>query len=265
MTLRRQVRDLRETLPDESVTAVQTADGWWSRQWDRPLRAVARQQIPVDLSYRPRETGFAFGTGFPFRVFERSGAPLPVRELPVVVPADASESFDLENLLAASRNGHHQVLTYSLAPASFGDYPDLKRFEQWVDSFTQIRRNGHVIRDVRELLAFWRGRLDSRVESSVIEGVEVPDDMDEGQRPERGSGDGLLLRIEGKFARNDLSIAVPETVGDRSFQKARRRASRSAGRLVVQKLETQPKSMVGYDLRRLPVDSGSSRIDIYYR
>lgn len=267
MTLHRQVGTLRETLPEESVTSVRAAGGWWSRSWDRPLRAVARENIPLDLSYRPREKGFAFGTGFPFRVFERSGAPLPVRELPIVVPGHASESFDIETLLGASRNGHHQVLTYSLAPASFGDYPDLQRFEQWVESFTQIRRNGHVIRNAREFLAFWRGRLDSQIESSLIEGVEVPDDDPESamEEPERGSGDGLLLRIQGQFARNDLSIAVPESIGDRSFQQARRRASRSAGRLVAQKLETQRKSMVGYSLRRLPVESGSSRIDIYYR
>ena len=36
------------------------------------------------------------------------------------------------------------------------------------------------------------------------------------------------------------------------------------GELVAQGLTTQPEEIIGYDLQRIPLDGGSSRIDVYY-
>jgi len=267
LTLGDQIDELDDTLPEASVGSVRIAGGWWSRSWALPFRQIAHRGLSLDNSFVPRTRGFSFGTGFPYRVLDRSGWPLPLRELPVVVPSDGSKTFELDSLLAASRNGHHQVITYSLEPASFGDDPDLQRFDRWVDSFTKIRRNGHVIRNARSFLEFWRGRLRSELRSSILEDVEMPEGAtaEEVVDPNEGAGEALLLRIEGEFTRSDLSITVPESVGDRTFRQARHRASRAAGTLVAEKLETQPATMVGFDLRRIPVDSGSTRIDVYYR
>lgn len=270
-----QLEDLQTTTTDQPTIAARSAGRWWDRRWARPLRELAHEGVALDLSYAPREKGYAFGTGFPFRLLDRTGLPLPLRELPTVVPVHRTAEFSLHSLLEASRAGHHQVLTYALPPTSFGDFPNMNRFENWVESFDHIRQTDHVLRNTRQLIGFWRGRLRSTLRSEIIQDATMPepddlesansDDDEEDEARTNKQEQALLLRLTADVERNDISISVPETVDGRSFDHARRRASRVGGELVARKLESEPESVVGYELRRIPVEAGSTRIDVYYR
>ncbi|MFU8803567.1 MAG: hypothetical protein ACNA8W_07150, partial [Bradymonadaceae bacterium] len=106
-----QLDDLRKTLPVGYVRTSRTVDGWWSTRWSDPFRELAHQGIRIDTSYAVAGTsGFAFGTGIPFQVFDDTGMPLGVRELPVIVPSNAIDGPSLEALLEQSSAGHHQVI-----------------------------------------------------------------------------------------------------------------------------------------------------------
>jgi hypothetical protein len=267
LSLKTQVERMAAKLPSERIWTVKTAGRWWDRQWAAPFRAMSQVGLAVDTSYEPRKIGYAFGTGFAFRTLDRTGLPLGVREMPVVVPARPSDELSLESLLKTSRDGHHQVIPYSLAPSSFGEYPNMQRFEKWVDSFEVIRRTGHVIRNTEQWLGFWRARLRSSLTSQVIRQVAIPSDGPSAQEQsaESGTGKGTLLRISADIDRKDISLVVPQSIGERTFLEARQRASRVAGNLVARKLETDRETIVGFPVRRLPVDAGSTRIDVYYR
>lgn len=274
LSLERQLAALTDTIPSGRITTTRSTGTWWSDEWARPFRRLAGQGVALDVSYTPDRAGFAFGTGFPYRALDRTGLPLSVREMPVTVPDRRSDGLSLEPLLEASRNGHHQVVTYEIAPASFGAYPDMQRFSDWVESFKAVRRYGHVIRNAAQFHRFWTGRLDSSLESRIIEDAKLPtgdgttattDDTDGGGKSASSDGEALLMRISASIARNDISITVPGTIGDREFAQARRRPSRAAGQLITKKMPAERQSIVGYDLRRIPVDAGSTRIDVYYR
>ena len=274
LSLEQQISSLTDTIPAGFIHTTKTAGRWWTREWAQPFRVLESQGVPLDVSYEPETDGFAFGTGFPFRALDRTGLPLGVRELPIVVPDRRSTELAIESLLETSRRGHHQVLSYALAPSAFGRYPDMKRFDAWVESFKAIRRNGHILRNASQFHQFWRARADSSLTSRVIEEATLPD-ADGIERPEEEGDEetsatdeeptGLLLRITADLARNDLAITVPAEIGDRTFYQARRRASRVGGELVARKMTTDTKSIVGFDFRRIPVDAGSTRIDVYYK
>ncbi|MFB6350891.1 MAG: hypothetical protein ABEN55_12720, partial [Bradymonadaceae bacterium] len=277
LSLDQQISALTETIPADRVRTTKSAGRWWSRRWAQPFRVLEKQDIPLDTSYEPDSRGFAFGTGFPFRVLDRTGLPMSVRELPVVLPDRRSTTLEIKGLLETSRRGHHQVLTYTLPPSSLGTYPDMKQFDAWVQSFEAIRRNGHVLRNASQFHRFWQARTRSTLQSRLIEEASLPDedgiedgeqnagDQSETDSTDNASRTGLLLRISADLERNDLSVTVPETIGDRSFYQARRRASRVGGELVARKMTTDTQSIVGFDFRRIPVDAGSTRIDVYYK
>jgi len=275
-SLDQQLSALTDTIPADRIRTAKTAGRWWTRRWAGPFRVLDQQGIPLDLSYEPDAQGFAFGTGFPFRVLDRSGWPMAVREQPIVMPDRRSTTLEIQAFLETSRRGHHQVMTYAIAPSRFGQFPDMAQFDAWVQSFDAIRRNGHVIRHASQFHRFWRARATSSIESRVIEQAELPDDegVDVPDDPEDESDDeaapeggdtGLLLRITANLERNDLSVTVPQQIGERTFYQARRRASRVAGELVARQMATDTQSIVGYAFRRIPVDAGSTRIDVYYR
>ncbi len=271
MALETQIESLTATIPADGISTAKTAGGWWTEAWTQPFRRLAGQGVGLDTSYAPDRSGFAFGTGFPFRTLDRDGLPLSVREMPITVPDRPTSELDLEPLLQASRNGHHQVISYAIAPASFGAYPDMQRFSDWIGSFKAVRRYGHVITHAAEFHRFWKSRLASSLESRLIEETSLPADREAGdpgdaEESEEGErGEGLALRINADLQRNDLSILVPATIDGREFLEARSQPSRAAGELVARKLPAASESIVGFEFQRIGLEAGSTRIDVYYQ
>jgi hypothetical protein len=260
VTLGGQLERLGGTLPDGPPSAVKIAGRWWDRDWAAPFRQMAAHGIKHDASFEPSKPGYAFGTGLPTPILDASGLPLGVYEWPVVLSSMHSEGPDLTRLLEGSRKGHHQVLTWSLPPASFADYPDLSRFDDWIDAFEAVRRANHLITDIDALADYRQQRRRSTVSSRILRDVAPP----EGPGGEPAEGDGLLLRVSIETSSDRTSLTVPSSIDGFTFREARRRASRVGGELVAQGLTTQPEEIIGYGLQRIPLDGGSSRIDVYY-
>lgn len=260
VTLGGQLERLGKTLPGGASSTVKIAGRWWDRDWAAPFRQMAAHGVEHDVSLEPSKPGYAFGTGLPTPVLDSSGLPLDVYEWPVVVSSNHSDGPDLSQLLEESQKGHHQVLTWSLPPAGFADYPDISRFDAWIDSFGTIRDADHVITDIDSLASYRTKRRRSDITSRLLRDVAPP----EGPGGKPAEGDGLLLRVSVETASDRTSLTVPARVGTFAFRQARRRASRVGGELVAQDLTTQTETMAGYRLRRIPLDSGSTRIDVYY-
>jgi hypothetical protein len=283
LSLQDQLERLAETVPADTIATTKIAGRWWSRRWDGPFRALAEAGVRWDTSYEPTRAGFAYGTGLPFRPLSTSGLPLPIRELPVVMPGRSAKSFSLEAPLDISRKGHHQALTYTLRPSLFGDHPNVELFEQWVESFDALRRSGHVVTNVRRFADFRRARRRLELSSRMLEDVDLPERRGSaGSDGRAGSGDessntssssatddatepGIVLRVTVEATRSDFSVVVPSTLRDRAFVEARRPPHRRAGRGSAERLETDRETIVGFPVRRIPVDTGSTLIDVYYR
>lgn len=265
LTLETQIDRLADTIPGRPRTT-KIMGRWWDRDWTAPFLQMAANGIRVDTSYEPSTAGFSFGTGLPFEVLGPNGLPLGVWEQPVVLPAGDTGGPTLDTLLNASRRGHHQVLTWSLPSSAFADYPDMSRFDDWIGSFETIRRADHLITSVSRLNDYRRKRRASRLNSRLIRDASPP----KGKGPQKegaeaGSGKGLLLRVSVETADGRSSLMVPARIDGHRFDQARRRASRVGGKLVARKLTTEKESIVGYPVRRIPLESGSSRIDVYYQ
>ncbi|MGM0556787.1 MAG: hypothetical protein ACQEVA_10455 [Myxococcota bacterium] len=269
LDLATQLDELEQTLPVNYVRSGRIADSWWDERWDWPFRAMAAQDLRIDSSYDPSpNSGYAFGTGFPFLALGRNGLPLGIRELPVVYPAHAVKGPDLEELLKTSRDGHHQTIGWSVDPEMFADYPDMERFELWLEVFELARRHGHIITSATRIDSFQRSRRAGRISSEIVESAQLPgrsklakaEDQDD-----ENVGFGTLLRITVESKRRGLSLVIPATMGKREFYSARAGVNRVAGELVSGDIETQSEQITGFDVRRIPLDQGFNTIDVYYR
>jgi hypothetical protein len=272
LALEAQLDELRETLPTNYVRSGRVADSWWDERWDWPFRIMAAQDLRVDTSYDPSpNSGYAFGTGFPFLALGDNGLPLGIREIPVVYPAHAVKGPDLAELLVSSRDGHHQTIGWSVDPEMFADYPDMERFELWLEVFELARRYGHVITSATRLDSFQRSRRAGRIQSAIVESAQLPSKTELPETDENGEvrskdlGFGTLLRITVESKRRGLSLVIPTELDGRSFYAARAGVNRVAGELVSGDIESDRARMTGYDVRRIPLDQGFNTIDVYYR
>jgi hypothetical protein len=269
LDLATQLEELRETLPVNYVRSGRVADSWWDERWDWPFRAMAAQDLRIDTSYDPSpNSGYAYGTGFPFLALGQNGLPLGIRELPVVYPAHAVKGPDLEALLESSRDGHHQTIGWSVDPEMFADYPDMERFELWLEVFELARRHGHIITSATRIDAFQRSRRAGRISSEIVESAQLPGESKlkrNADETREDVGFGTLLRITVESKRRGLSIVIPAQMAGREFYTARAGVNRVAGELVSGDIETELEQLTGFDVRRIPLDQGFNTIDVYYR
>jgi hypothetical protein len=260
--LKPQLDELRTVLPVTYVRTSRIANGWWSPRWSGPFRELAEAGIRVDTSYSVAGTsGFAFGTGIPFQVFDESGLPLGLREMPIIIPAHVVEGPGLDALLEHSRTGHHQVITVSTDPASFASYPDVDRFERWLALFDQARQADHVMTSAIRFDNFQRNRRSGSIRSRLLEDVPMPREI-------RGTGSGrntvTVLRITAEAKGRGMSLVFPEQIKDRTFVSARQGAKRVQGEIIAGEVPTESESLVGLGLRRINLEQGFNTIEIYY-
>lgn len=258
-----QLKTLKEVLPVGYVRSLRTADGWWSPRWSAPFEAMAANDIRVDSSYATASSGFAFGTGLPFQVFNTDGIPLGVRELPIVVPAQPVDGPEFEELLQLSADGHHQALTISIDPALFADFPDAERFERWLAMFDAVQHTDHQMTSITRFDSFQRSRRAGTIKSRLVENAPLPENVRSAQTAPAHQGSVLRINIEAK-ARN-MHLVVPHRIGSKQFLIARQGANRVRGELISADLAAEKTSMIGIELQRLPLDHGFNSIDVYYR
>ena len=268
LALEEQLDDLRATATS-SVVSGRVMGHYWTPRWSRAFSALSSQKIRIDSSYTPGETsGYAFATGLPFLALDETGLPLSIREMPIVVPHDSQGGPTLRTLLEKSRDGHHQAIGVDVSPSSFAKFPELERFETWMQMFDDAEELGHAVMSARRLDAFLRARRASSIRSRVIRDASLPR-----ARPRPGSEesepsrevDATLLRVTLEARRGGLELTVPASIDDRVFVTARQRVNRVGDELVSGELDTREDNYSGYPLRRIPLGAGFNTIDVYYR
>jgi hypothetical protein len=269
----RQIAQIKSVLPVQYLRTSRVMGGWWSSVWDEPLRALAAQKVRVDMSYAtPESSGYAFGTGLPYLALGRDGLPLPIRELPIVVPEGAPKGPALSALLTASQAGHHMAITVSSDPASLSDYPDMARFHAWVETFGQIEQAEHKLMSAGQLDDFLRSRRASSLQSRVV--MNVPDPRlkprekvpgDEDKRPAPVAPKLTVLRVTLEARAAGLWLMVPSSLHGGEFDSARQRANRVGGELVSSELGSDEVVLMGIKRRRIALERGFNTVDVYYR
>ncbi|MEZ4459955.1 MAG: hypothetical protein R3E66_09535 [bacterium] len=251
-TLESQVSDFEKNVGIKPIAA-QVAGNVWTTDWVAPLRAMSSQGIRLDFSYSPGgASGYRFGTGFPFLALDESGLPLSIRVLPIVVPQDAGEGPTTPELLTTSAAVDHQVITIASRPASFADFPDIPKFESWVELFDQASTQKHRIMSAGSFDSFLRSRRASSVHTRVL-----TSSSDEGVS-------GLVLRVTVESKRGDLELTFPNELRGHTFSKARQKVNRVGDELVSGELETSQTNYSGLSLRRVKLDSGFNTLDLYF-
>ncbi|MFW5968939.1 MAG: hypothetical protein ACOCV2_15550, partial [Persicimonas sp.] len=209
-------------------------------------------------------------TGFSFETVDESGRPTGVRELPIVSPTAVTEGPRLSELIEASHAGHHQAIGWALDPEIFADYPDMERFEEWLSTFEVARQHDHVITNVARFERFQRLRRVGRLQSELVDEVEIEDrrdaDDDDDDADDAGeTTEATRLRIEAEAKERGMSIAVPAEFDEKRLHAIQKGGSRHGADIISEDLDSVPADLVGYELRRIPLDAGHNRLDLYYR
>lgn len=251
-TLESQVDDFEKKIGAKPVTA-QVFDHAWTSDWVTPLQAMSSQGIRLDLSYSPgSQAGYRFGSGFPFLIIDESGLPLSIREIPVVVPENPDvDGPNLQKILEASAATDHQLVTIDSTPSSFADFPDIAKFERWVDMFDQAEATHHQVTSAVMFDSFLRSRRASDIKTRTLRGTDT-------------QPSATVLRVTVESKRGDMELMVPETVGEKRFSKARQKINRVGDELVSGELEATTSVYSGLKIRRVKLDSGFNTIDLYY-
>lgn len=220
----------------------------WTKDWTTPLSALAASGVRVDVSYsQDHQSGYAFGTGLPFLALDSNGLPLSIRELPIVVPHDTRSGPEIGKLLEASSAGHHQAITFSHRPSAFADYPDLTRFNAWLQIFQLAEDHKHPIMSVNQFDQFQRSRragsLRTEFNSTDVEAT---------------------LRLTAEAKRRDLQLVVPARIGSRNFVRAVPRGTRSEG-FGSAEFKTEATTYTGISVIRMPLNAGFNTIDVVYQ
>ncbi len=258
-----QLSDLRRRLPVGYVRSARSLEGVWSSHWSEPLAALSEAGIRADLSYEvPTHRGYAFGTGLPFLAMSDQGIPLGIRQYPIVVPARADHGPEIDELLKKSSEGHHQLITIATRPSVFADYPDMDDFEQWLQTFSQIEERNHVILNVLRFDGYQRQRRAGAIRSRFVTGANLPEDArSQNTAPNHR---GAVLRVTVEARERGMNLMIPQRVGDAEFLLARRGTSRVGSEVVSSRVDTEDASIVGFPLRRVPLEQGSNGLEFYY-
>lgn len=283
VTLKKQLASLKETLPVSYVRTARISGGWWTEQWDQPFSVMAKQGLRVDMSYEvPRTSGYAWGTGLPFLAMRSDGVPLGMRELPVVFPDRAIEGPALEDMLQASEEGHHMAMTFSMAPSSFADYPDLDRFNEWLAMFDALEKHHHAMTSAYRFDGFMRKRRASSLRSRLVTSASLPVASSKPTAnlpanakkkkkpapptpaPTSSNTDATLLRVTIEAKAHGITLMVPTLARDKRFHSARQRSNRLGKEGSSANLETKAINLIGMPMTLIVLERGFNTIDIYY-
>lgn len=262
--LPRQREQLGEVLTGSPVGTSRSLHGLWTDHWSAPLEALAEAGIRSDVSYESStHRGFAFGTGLPFRALNDEGMPLQIRQYPVAVPPDADEGPPLQQLLASSAAGHHQLLTIATRPSSFADYPDMERFDQWLEFFDQIREQDHALLHVAAYARYQRNRRSAELRSRLDDDALLPESL---QSEDTAPGHSAkLLRITAQTDRSGMELVIPANIGDSPLFDALEGTERVGTEIVTNRLDTEKTTIAGLPVHRVKLRAGFNNLEFYYR
>lgn len=262
--LEAQRKAIIDTLPYGTVGTSRSLGGLWGDDWSAPMAALAEIGIRADLSYEAAPyRGFAFGSGKPFLALNNDGLPLNIRQYPVTVPADADQGPEIEELLAASSLGHHQLLVIGTRPSSFADHPDVDRFDDWLQLFDVIDQHRHRLVSVADYAGFQRTRRGASMRSRLDAGAMLPDALrDESTAPDHRAD---RIRVTVEASRRDMELMIPARIGDAEFHEAIQGTERVGDDIIVNRVETEERSFSGITVRRFQLDRGFNTLEFYYR
>ena len=113
----------------------------------------------------PEESGYLFGTGYPFYPIDRRGLPLPLIELPFLLHEWSLTRDRLEDYLGNSAAYFHQVVAVSLPSETMRTSPSAGALLALRDAHELAREENHWIATIDELLDFLTARRRSVVTS----------------------------------------------------------------------------------------------------
>jgi hypothetical protein len=251
-TLEAQVNDFEKNTGTRPTTA-QILGHSWTKDWVAPLQAMSSQGIRIDFSYSPIDKpGYRFGTGLPFLALDETGLPLSIRELPVIVPEATDAGPAILDFLTRSQASTHQAITIASRPAAFADFPDIKKFEKWIELFDHIETTNHRLLSANALDTFMRARRASTIRTVVLApAADAPQNL-------------KVVRVTVESKRGDLELMLPERLGNQVLARVRQKVNRVGDELVSGELETTPADYMGIPVRRVKLESGFNTIDVYY-
>ena len=221
---------LRERLPGADIVSARTHYLIWGPDYGSGFRALAAQGISIDSSYGVDfgERGYLFGTGGPFQALDRNGLPLPVWEVPHLMAEDLEATPEwLEEILLASRDDRHQVITVLFHPGNMDWRPSVGLYRFWKQSYLQAQRYDHPILTLAQVVGHHQRRIAGDVRLQRLD-----------------SRLRITVRAEGP----GHALALPASLGGRSLQ--------------VQHAEVRRVREEGRDTILVPVPPGISSVEV---
>ncbi len=160
----------------------------WDPDFDTTFRRMVAAGIRLDSSYGPHgdHGPYLFGSVQPFRPLDRTGALLPILELPFVLQDDEAPPRDRLKRLIQTAAAFHLPVVPIFHCNTMAYKPSVGPIEAWLDGFESARRH-----------RMWRGTMGryldflERRERSTIESPRTRP----GTARVEVEGDGLWLRL----------------------------------------------------------------------
>ena len=259
-----QLDELGSVVSAGRIRTARSLYGIWSDEWTAPLEILAAGGIRADFSYEtPSHRGYSFGTGRPYLPITAEGLPLNLRQYPITAPATADDGPSVDDLLARSAEGHHQLLTVGTRPAMYADYPDIERFEEWESLLDAIAARNHRAMSAAEYAAYQRRRRGTSLRSRFDEREPLPEEFQSEDTGPDHTADMLRITVEADT--RNMVLVIPDQIGDASLYGALEGTERVGADLVTTRIEPEEASIAGFSIRQISLDRGFNDFELYYR
>jgi hypothetical protein len=161
-TLEEQARQLESHLLQPGAMRLARVErGGFENQWSQTFRQLAEARVHLDVSMGPSapdESGYLFGTGFPYYPLDEQGLPLPLLELPFVLHEGSLEPDTLKNFLVNSQTYFHQAIAISLPAHAMRTQPSAGLMLALSEVHAMARQHQHWVASASEFLDFLSAR-----------------------------------------------------------------------------------------------------------
>jgi len=257
LTLWEQAMGMKALLGDVlPLISSQSIDGYWGEHYTNPFRQLSAAGFRADASYRaPLDApGYAFGTGMPFMPIDTNGKVFNILEFPIVFPVLRTEE-DLARFgqfLEASSRMHHVCIGITFDTDFFQIDPSIEAFGVWQSAYRLSSQFRHWVTGLVPFLRFSRARFNAELHSRLT-------DWNVNNRRSQ------VLRLETLAPETGIYLAIPKTIGAKTFVEARRGIHRvREDALLTEVLSARTVSVFGFDRVLLPLSKGFNAIDVIY-
>jgi len=174
LSLTEQHELLLEELPSkiDEPRVVRTEGSLWELDWSTTFEHLNHAGFKLDSSFGPstdEQSGYMFGTGFPFYPLDRRGLPMPLMEAPYVLHEGSLTRDRLRSFLGNSQAYFHQSLTVSLPAHTMRTSPTAGALLALRDAHELAKQHEHWVASLEEVLAFLSARRKSVLTSQWSE------------------------------------------------------------------------------------------------